>query len=476
MPVVAASADDGAALRRLVSSGWICRQSDGSLCAHPQLLRMPRAYRLDRDRPWTASDDADLRQHAAAGASLGAVADSCWRTRTGVVARLIHLRQALTHPQSAAACIAACRTWAEAAVVLGLSRVHARRYGLRLGVIPDPRAPRTPPRTAPAVGPLVRRVEPLDAPSVTAKSPVVANLQACGRLIRQGDLVLDADGSVAVSERLVRSAFVRSAHLSRPATVIQAVVRDPAATQARNQQICALAQGGSSPTAIARAVGMSRWGVTLVLRQRGIPYVRHHERPSLRAETARVQRAMATAGSLCDVVDQVGLPLNRVAYIVRRLDPGWVARQRAHRVARRHQARRALLERLRMALAYRQRTMADVARIAGIRRAQVSQILVNGVRPDELPALSCVLDVPLPWLADGVGKAPQGCTPSCLQAWGRSGIQRMPTALRERRQRVDAALLRRQPQGWTYTRIAKHIGCDVRYVRHCARRLRGADH
>lgn len=469
MPVAAASADDGAALRRLVSGGWICRQSDGNLGAHPQLLRMPRAYRLDRNRPWTASDDADLRQHAASGASLGAVADSCWRTRVGVVARLIHLRQALPHPQSAAACIAASRTWTEAAVVLGLTRAQARRCGLRLRVTPDPRVQRIPPRPAPIVGPLVRQADPLGAPTVAVGSPSIADLQACGRLIRQGDLVLDADGAVAVSDRLVRSA-----QPSRPATVTPPVARDPAVTQARNLQICALAKAGSTPTAIARAVGMSRWGVTLILRQRGIHYIRHHQRPSLRAEMTTVQRAMATAGSLRDVVNQVGLPLNRVAYLVRRLDPGWVGRQGVQRVAMRHQARRALLERLRMALAYRQRTMADVARAAGIHRAQVSQILVNGVRPDELPALSRVLDVPLPWLADGVGRAPPGCTPSCLQAWGRSGTQRMPTALRQRRQRVDAALRRRRPQGWTYAQIAKQIGCDVRYVRHCARRWRGA--
>jgi hypothetical protein len=63
MPVAAASADDGAALRRL-SGCWIRRQSDCSLGAHPQLLRMPRAYCHDRGPDLDGQRCADLRQHA----------------------------------------------------------------------------------------------------------------------------------------------------------------------------------------------------------------------------------------------------------------------------------------------------------------------------------------------------------------------------------------------------------------------------
>jgi hypothetical protein len=361
------------------------------------------------------------------------------------------------------------RSWRQAAQALGIPVGVAQHEGQRLDANPDPTVPKvrlatarkTPPTTP---GKQFDAAELIEIGNrLVEGAPTRQEIHAFGWLLRKGHVVVREDGSLLVDHRLMRKLRPRGPQSDGLSYAER--VHD------RDQAIIAAAKAHIPMDEIARRFGMTRWGATLVLRRHGFEFTRIQDRPEIQERRQAVQAAMRTAPSITALAHQVGIPVGIATYLVRQIDPTWSARRTARNLAERQRLQRERIQRLRMALACRQRTMAEVSRAAGIRRTQLSQVLVYGVRPADLPAVARELEVPLAWLADGDGSAPRGCGPKQLRAWQTGGFARMRADDRERRRTVETALRRYRTLGWSTTRIAGQVGCRADYVRRCARRL-----
>lgn len=470
--------------RRLVALGLICRRSDGALAAHSDLQKVPKRLVESWDRPWTPADDAELQRHCQDGASISAMADCMRRKRCQIVARLAAHGPPPAYPWTDAArrlVISNSRSWRHAARALGVPRADAQRVGRRLRAKPDPTVPmvrvsladkRHPERPNGHRVPIDahERIEIGDQPADA--TPSVHDAKAFGRLLRLGHVAVREDGTLVVDQRLLvkpreRAAYrveVRDADGQRYADRISA----------RDARIVAATKAYIPVAEIARQEGMTRWGVTLVIRRHGIDFTPLRDRLESKALRAAVRAAMRSSPSLPALAHQVGLSLGKASYMVRQIDPTWVARRAKANLTARRRLRRERIERLRMALICRQMSMNQAGRAAQVQRTQPGQILVHGPNAETVGLLARVLHVPEAWLSDGTGPAPAGISAGIARRLVQRGSSQQGAARLARRQRCEAALRRLQPKGWKAARIARHLGYAAHYVRTCARRLSGS--